>query len=373
MKYIVVSDIHLGHIRTPTSHIVTSFNKTVFTEKNKDLDVFFIAGDLFDRLLDFNSLDVREILKFLDTLLSYCTDNNIKLRVLEGTPSHDWQQPEVILKLNEMRKDKCDLKYHKVLDIEYIAEFNKHILYIPDEWSNCHTDIETQIKEKLQEHSISKVDIAILHGAFTYQAPIAKYAGFLYQEDYFLNLVRGYIHIGHYHTHTFFDRIIAQGSLDRLAHGEEESKGYVKVEGPNWTFIENPYAHVYRTINVVATTTINTLDKHINQLPKGSHVRLVLSKDHPINIAFQDVKLRYLDYHVRKLNKETLSESNEITYIALSEDLEMSDNYVLDKNIHNTLKNLVLSKYSLNQTEQNKFLGYISILENIVEVEEEAI
>lgn len=48
------------------------------------------------------------------------------------------------------------------------------------------------------------------------------------------------------------DRIIASGSLERLAHGEERPKGYVRVDGDEWHFIESP-DEVFKAINHVYT------------------------------------------------------------------------------------------------------------------------
>ena len=361
MLYAVTSDVHLGHPKTPTAHIIKSFKKHILNDHNKKLDVLFISGDLFDRLLDFNSKEVQIIISFFNYLLSYCVDNNILLRVLEGTPSHDWTQSQTLVKLNEIRDDKCDLRYHKVLDIEYIERIGKYVLYVPDEWTNSHDELEKQIQTKLIENNISQVDIAILHGQFKYQFAGKPYHGFHYKEEYFLNLVRGFIHVGHYHTYTYLDRIIANGSLERLAHGEEQPKGYVIVEDKRYSFIENPSAYIYKTLQVTAATTIERLDKQIQRYPKESYIRLLMSKDHPFNITFQELKLRYLDYHLKKQIKEHVSEDSSVTYILNDSDLEVDDKFVLDTNIHQLLVDIVQAKHSLNSVESGKMMGYISI------------
>lgn len=365
MRYIVSSDIHFGHLKTPTIHIINSFKTSILNEKNKDIDVLFISGDLFDRLLDLNSKEVQLIIEFFNYLLSYCVSNNIILRVLEGTPSHDWQQSQILVKLNEIRTHKCDLKYFKVLDIEYNTTINKHILYIPDEWSNSHEDIENQIQAKLNEYSITQVDIAILHGQFKYQFAGKPYHGFHYKEEYFLSLVKGFIHIGHYHMFSSLDRIIANGSLERLAHGEEAAKGYVLVNNDQYSFIENTSAYIYKTINIIATTTLERLDKQIGKYPIGSHIRLLLSKDHPFSITFNELKLRYLDYNLKKITKETLTENNSITYILNDDDIDFNEKFILEGNIYQTLINNISSKYTLDSLENSKFMNYISIFKEI--------
>lgn len=368
MKYANTSDNHLGHLKTPTAHIINSFKTTILTEGNKDLDILFIAGDLFDRLLDLNSKEVQLIIEFFNYLLTYCYVNNILLRILEGTPGHDWQQSTILVKLNEIRTNKCDLKYHKFLDIEYIERVDKYVLYIPDEWTSSHDELELQIQEKLNQYSITQVDIAIMHGQFKYQLAGKKYHGFYFKEEYFLNLVRGYIHVGHYHMFSKFDRIIANGSLERLAHGEEAPKGYVIVEDNNYTFIENKNAYTYATLNITNATTLDRLDKLISKFPINSYIRLLVSKEHEFNINFNELKLRYLDYHMKKIIKENISDSNSITYILdESDQLEVSDSFILDSNIHQTLLTNIKAKHELTNPEMGKLLGYVEIFKHVEE------
>lgn len=365
MKYIVTSDVHLGHLKTPTIHIINSFKNSILIEENKDIDILFIAGDLFDRLLDLNSKEVHFIIDFFNYLLNYCYSNDILLRVLEGTPSHDWQQSSTLVKLNDIRQHKCDLKYFKILDIEYIEKLNKYILYIPDEWTNSHTELENQIKEKLNYHSISQVDIAILHGQFKYQFAGKKYNGFYFKEEYFFNLVKDYIHIGHYHIFSKFDKIIANGSLERLAHGEESPKGYLLVNNDKSIFIENKNSYTYVTLNITNATTLERLDKLIAKHPSNSYIRLLLNKDHLFNINFNELKLRYIDYNLKKLIKEHISESNSVTYIISDEEIEVSDTFTIDTDIYNLLVNNITSKNTLNEIENIKFLKYVEVFKNL--------
>lgn len=368
MKYLVTSDIHLGSSKTPTKHIIESFKSSILIDSNKDIDVLFIAGDLFDQLLDLNSKEVQYIIEFFNYLLSYCTINNISLRVLEGTPGHDWKQSQILVKLNEIRNKKCDLIYHKTLDIEYIERINKYVLYIPDEWTNSHEELEKQISEKLQLMNIAKVDVAILHGQFAYQFAGKPYKGFHFKEEYFLNLVNEYIHIGHYHTFSTLDRIIANGSLERLAHGEEGPKGYVLVNDSKYTFIENTNSYIYKTINITPAYTLEKLDKIINSFHKNSHIRLLMSKEHSFNIIFPELKLRYMDYNLKKLIKENASEDSTVTYILNDSELELSEKFVLDGNIYQMLIDIVHSKHTLNSEENSKLLNYMNIFKEVESV-----
>lgn len=364
MKYIVTSDIHVGHRKTPTKHIIASFTDTILTEGNKDADVLFINGDLFDRLLYLNTPEAQLVIHFFHHLLGYCYDNQIILRVLEGTPSHDYFQSSILFKMNEIRKNKVNMKYFRTLDIEYMEEHNKHILYIPDEWCHDQTSLEKQINEKLSLLNITKVDMCMLHGAFKYQTKGMVTSAFSYDENYFLNLCKGFIHIGHHHTYNPMDRILPNGSLERLAHGEEEDKGYVIVQDDTYLFVKNPFSYIYKTILVTQKTTLASLDKQIFKYPKESYIRLQMKKDNEFNAIFQDLKVRYKDYFVKKLIKDDSSETNSVTYILSEDTLELSDNLTLDTNIKEALETIIMAKHVLTPSEQLKMNDYLQVFEN---------
>lgn len=358
MKYIVTSDIHLGHKKTPTQHIIQSFKTHILNDHNRDIDVLFIAGDLFDHLLYLNTKEAQQCVAFFHYLLDYCCMHEITLIILEGTPFHDWYQSNMVPKINEVRERKATVFYHRTLDIQYLPQFQKHILYIPDEWCKSQEDLEQQINAKLQEHGITKVDIAILHGQFRYQLQGRPSSVFCYDEAYFLSLVRERIHIGHYHTYSEFDRIIANGSLERLAHGEEQPKGYLKVCGPTASFIENPDAMSYVTIHITPKHTITQLDRQVKSLRKNSHVRLHVAQDHPFNVIFAELKVRYVDYHLTKKLHKDASESDCVAYITHDEAVDFSDHAFLETNIYDALMSNVHAKHTFNPQEQQLLEHY---------------
>lgn len=369
MRYIVTSDIHFGHKNTPTKHIIQSFTKAILTPANSNIDALFIAGDLFDHLLYLNTPEAQQVIQFFHRLLDYCYNNNIALKVLEGTPSHDWYQSSMLVKVNDVRQNKVNLTYIKVLDIEYCNQLNKHILYIPDEWCNSQEELDTQIRTKLAERNITQVDISILHGAFRYQAKGIPTSSFLYDETYFHTLTKGFIHIGHYHIHTRLDRIIANGSLERLSHGEEEPKGYAFVQDETFSFIENTNAYSYKTINITPTTDLSKLDKVINKLPHNSHVRLSMKPEHPFNTSFKDISLRYPDHNLKKLIKETPVNST-VTYILSEDNLELPSHSMLESNVYDSVMRSIEAKHSLNSNELIKLHHYAKTLQQATNQED---
>jgi len=342
VRYLVVSDIHFGHNNTPTLDIAQKLEKMIFNEK--DIDIIFIAGDLFDRLLDFNEPAAHEVIEFGNKLIVHCVKNKIVLRILEGTPSHDWKQSNIFEVINKNLNNACDFKYIQRLSIEYMEKFNLHILYIPDEWTHDHSDLERQIEVELNRHGISEVDIAILHGLFNFQ-DVSGNIPFKFKEDYFLKLVKHYIHVGHIHTHSYYDRIIAQGSFDRLRHGEEESKGYViaQIDTDNpkndlWVFRENFQAHIYKSITIGKKTSIERLKAKISKLPVGSYVRLIIDKDHPLYFSIDQIKNEFPLIHFSKKSNTKEEVKREVNFKKLDIVTETLTPESLEEKIMNEFK-----------------------------------
>ena len=76
----------------------------------------------------------------------------------------------------------------------------------------------------MKDLNIEQVDLAMMHGNFKYQLPMPSIH--MHTEEDYLSIVRYYICINHIHTASVYGRILAPGSFDRMAHGEEEDKGY---------------------------------------------------------------------------------------------------------------------------------------------------
>jgi len=303
IEYIVISDIHLGHNKTHTEKIVENLKK-YFKDNHqvfKKLDIIFIAGDIFDKLLTNGGEDHIRSMEWLTLLAMYCKHNDIKLRILEGTRSHDWNQSGVIAAMLNKLNMSIDFKYIDVLAIEEMADIDLSILYVPDEWNHAGSDTYTEVLELLKEHKLNKVDICIMHGQFNYQLPMISLES-SHDEDNYLDITNYYISIGHIHKHSVNGRILAQGSFDRLSHGEEEPKGAMWIHINKLTnhmefrFIENKYAVLYKTFNyetVNDTEIKKMMDRDISKLPHDTHVRLMINKDSLINKNKKEIKSLY--------------------------------------------------------------------------------
>lgn len=317
LRIIEFGDVHLGHPHTTTIEIITRLRECFSTIQWKSIDLVFIAGDVFDRLLHLPDLNVIEIRLWIVEFLTECQHHDVCVRVLEGTPSHDWKQSRLFTHLNEIAQIGADVLYFDYLTIEYLAKFDITVLYIPDEWKPECDDIWKEVTKTLKEHNLEKVDFTLMHGSFDYQLPPNVPAP-THNPHRYLSITRYLVFIGHVHKFSREDRIIAAGSFDRLCHGEEEAKGIIdaKVYKEGYfdiTFIENKQAKQYKTIDCTHLKVHHTLkhiERELKQLPPLSHVRIQASKDDAILVSLDTLRKKYPSiYFTTKVEKgEVLTE-----------------------------------------------------------------
>lgn len=311
LKIASISDVHLGHRQTPTAHIVRNLLAAFpDNEETGELDIIFIAGDLFDTVLPLPSEPVLEILPWMSRFLQMCAKRNIKVRVLEGTPSHDWKQSKLMEIINNgldpFTGDPgapvgADLEYLDTLCIRYMEDEDIHVLYVPDEWDEPDRTW-VQVQQLLLEHGLEKVDYAIMHGAFKYQLPSHVNVP-THNPERYLSITKYNVYIGHIHQFSIYDRIIAQGSFDRLSHGDESAKGHVRTiqehGKTSTTFIENTNALLYLTVDcrdLELSDALTHLANEIAPLPKGSHVRVFASPTDVILSTIGELGHKYPQY-----------------------------------------------------------------------------
>ena len=320
VRTLSISDLHLGHRNTPIDFMVENLY-TYFAENHKtfkNLDAIFFGGDITDRLLKPGSIEYITVLKFLSWIVKYCKTNNIILRILEGTPSHDWNQVrgfETVL--SEFIKD-IDFKYIDTLSIEYLDKLDMYILYIPDEHNTDAKVTYNEVKELMAELGIDKVDITIVHGQFHYQLPQVTLKISHNERDY-LDITRYYIGVAHIHTRMNYERIIGNGSFDRIAHNEEEPKGSILhtsfANGSSeHIFIPNRRAMIYKTLRYIEDDVSKLYKKvstDIKKIPKHSRVRIIVT-DKIINKVANYLVNEYPDYVITVTNAETKKTITEV-------------------------------------------------------------
>lgn len=359
LRYIVISDVHLGHRNNTTREIIKNLDLFFdnYKPRTDGLNLIVIAGDLFDTLLDLTGDQIHEIVIWMSRLMRYCVFNKVALRILEGTPSHDWMQSALFDTIEAIVKyQDIDYKYVKTLSIEIIEKWNCSVLYVPDEWHNDPLVTFAQIKDLLAQNHLQCVDIAIMHGQFTYQLPAAAIKAPRHNETAYLEIVKHFINIGHVHQFSTFERILAQGSFDRLCHGDEIPKGglYMVIR-PNghdeFFFLENKSAKIFKTINLPVKAfddLYGYLDKRIEQYPRQSFIRLKTKEKEALNAVMDQLRIRYAQYH---LSKDTASSDASLSQVMRLE-LDMttySPIVIRVENIEELLLQQITQKYSPDQ------------------------
>jgi len=355
IKYLVLSDIHLGNTRNKTENIVN--NLRLYLKEHhaliKQSNIIFLAGDIFDKLLMNSSKELVLATEWLTEVVMYCKHNSIKLRILEGTPSHDWEQAKMLTAVIMKLKLNLDYKYINTLDIEIMHDTGLTILYVPDEYKHNAMDTYNEVIKLMKEKNLLKVDIAIMHGAFKYQLPMIELES-SHDEELYLNLVEHYISIGHIHTSSVFKRILAEGSFDRLVHGEEEDKGGMLITiSPNdnsFKFLKNKHALTFKTFDyrgLTYDTVITSLDADIKKVPKGSHVRLFVDDDTSLVRAVKTFKNKYSDY-IFKIETKEKTKANEVN---IMEKVEHIDSFNIDRNNIKELLKIEIKKHNVDEKD----------------------
>ena len=355
-----LSDVHLGHSRTPTSHIVGNLN-TAFPDnlETKNLDIIFIAGDLFDQSLHFSDDDVTHIQRWITKLLVICEKYDIILRILEGTSLHDRKQSSNIVAINDSLDKRANVKHVSKLSIERIDKHDITVLYVPDEWSPDPNHTWKDVKTCLSKNGLKSVDFAIMHGMFEYQVPPGCPIE-AHKESRYESIVDKFIFIGHIHQSSQRRKICAPGSFDRLSHGDEGKKGYWKISidmvhnSNEITFIENKNPFIYHTINCVGLSFNTAIETITGSVPhtNGSFCRLLLRRTDATHAVAEWAKKNFptLRWSVKIIdNDERKNISNPITkYSTVSITIENIEDQVKNKldsmGVSEKIKTLAIAK-----------------------------
>ena len=259
-----VADIHLGHGRVPSIDTANDVRKWLFP-KLKDVDIMFVAGDFFDGDISMNSDDAKVIIDLIVDILTMCYDAGVILRILRGTYTHDRNQLSIWDRL--FKKTMIPVNFASVnrLEIEKMEKFGITVLYLPDNLPyKSKNDVLDAARTLLTVNNLKSVDYVVMHGEFDHM----NY-GFVNSNAYnaqdFAKICHGLILSGHIHKPLRHKNVIYAGSINRLAHNEEEAKGFWIVDGFKSTFIENKDATKFVTVDYRNENDFDILlEKHIN-------------------------------------------------------------------------------------------------------------
>lgn len=363
----IFSDIHLGHNRVRTEFILENLAKFWHNpDFLKTVDMIVIAGDLFDRLVYMNQTFVPIIDIFFIATFKFAKQYDVDFILLEGTPSHDRAQGKRLIALNtEIGNVHANVTYIDTLSIYYDTRRDKHYLFVPDEWHHDPKETFKQVEDLLRARKLDKVDFSYMHGNFTYQLPAIAKAP-THDEDSYLRITRYAIYIGHIHVRSKYERIYAQGSFDRISHGEESPKGFyygvLKGETYTSTFIKNVDAKTFITLDcreMDVDTAMRFIDTKVSDLREDSHVMLYVYEDSALNKASYLAAI-YPEYNWKIKTERSLKTG---TIESLERDLDYTPIYITPE----TITDLVRDDLHANGTDNDTLAIAVKELQSIIE------
>lgn len=295
------SDWHWLHRRISTNSLVEAVVELKQkVAQAKELDYIVVAGDAFDEAGALPDSDVATAIIGIKEILHLCRVKNIKLRVMEGTRSHDRGQSKLFKWLNPT-ENPTDLLY--IDTIELVMENDgSSWLYVPD---NIHEDPEVVwglVKEKLADNYMTNVDFIVTHGLYNHHTGLIP-GHHAHNPDDYLGICNLYIDNGHIHSKSIYkSRFITNGSAGRYNHGEEEPKGmffvHVDSDSPDKDivqFIENEAATYFAELDVSHMSledAMGHIEKHCH-LEETRFIKIVISKDLKDDGLYVHFKTKY--------------------------------------------------------------------------------
>lgn len=284
---LMVSDIHFGVKDVDQIEMSDAFIDTIFPVL-KETDILFINGDFFDDLVSFDNKQFDPIYETVLMTFHLCELHKIKLRVLQGTWSHDRNQLKRFNTIYKNNHFSFDYKFIDTIDLEEISfgERSLRFFFIPDDLPFKTSDeVVDVLKNKMIEKDWSFVDYGCMHGFFDFTFPknVSQENTLVFKESQF-PFVRKAIDVGHVHQHRISGKVFSNGSFDRLCHGDEDPKGCIRFfdyhDKYTATFIENKQAAIYNTLLIPDNANTEIISKIIDD-----HM-VKLSSKRKINIRF---------------------------------------------------------------------------------------
>lgn len=332
LRIVSLGDIHLGHHQTPTELIIRNLERYALNERTlKDVDLLVLTGDIYDRLLSNADANVRRINSWITRLLYLCARLQVAIRLVEGTPLHDRQQPHFFIDQAKDAKIPVDIHYATTLSIEHMERFGLTILYVPDKWRACTLQTWREVQALLEQEHLAQVDLAIMHGAFEYQLPSVVTEP-THDSDAYQAIVKHLILIGHVHEATHHGKILAAGSYDRTCHGDEIPKGAyditLRANGEyQVVWLENEGAKRYDTLECYGWTLPEVheqLQALLTTLPKGSAIRLRCQPGDPVVRGLDSLRQQYPDYEWSILADKDKSATKPTNILDTLKELDLS-------------------------------------------------
>jgi hypothetical protein len=292
VKGITIQDLHFGHKRTEEMYNELHIVKDYLNDN--EVHILNINGDYFDRKLVGTEPAIFFAVNFFSELIEICKRKNIKVRIIQGTRSHELNQLTTMFQ-HYLNDPKLDIKI--ILNVQEEDLMGMKVLYIPEEYP------ETGI-EYYKEFMAKEYNIIHGHGTWDFVSFIANSD---YQEnskvgmhsapvfnykDWAPTIKNGLAIFGHIHKRQSHKNVYYSGSFTSWGYGDRSDKGFtsyeIDTETNKWKFsyITNEKAPRYDVISVkelfkdVDINTISTEDiqKILNEeVGKTDNLRIDLA------------------------------------------------------------------------------------------------
>lgn len=323
----------------------------------RQLDLFIVAGDVFDMKEYLSSDSVKVFFLIMVDLLNLTKEYNTEFRFIEGTRTHDALQLSTLsIIFNQLIKND-KIKFIEEVSTENILGLD--ILYIPEEYV---TDSEMYYKEYFSNH----YDFIFGHGntdLMWYMKKDKKYkissAPVFNTEE--LCTIANYSYFGHFHYHTkggIDNRFKSIGPVSRWEFDKDGDCGLYYVEYDINTkiafenYVVNEYAPILSTVifNVKQNYELDVLNRKIKEkinpkLDSSDKVRLIVNIDTSLDtfIVMRDFILSAygnvdrLTLMMKLISPEVIEENNIVETKSIEESIEEKP-YLYNKSMHDEAK-----------------------------------
>ena len=292
IRGLAISDLHFGIKETDRLYdeLKKIFLKYV-KENGKEIDVIFINGDTFDKKLLMTDYASKAVIRFVNELLVLCKRFKIKVRMVKGTLTHDFNQ------LENFRHLELQYDFRIINTVETEELFpDFYVLYLPEEYMENADEYYQEFIDFIDDET--KYDIIVGHGTFDIvafesqkqeserllkNAPVFKFKEWA-------DRCWGMILFGHIHSRQFYkDKLYYSGSFTRWCHGEPAPKGFLDFTYDLETlehevkFVENYLAPSFLTVNIE-----DIYKEHDNLEDRVKAIKEFLEKNHTVRIKIND-------------------------------------------------------------------------------------
>lgn len=261
VKIVELNDLHFGG--PATFKMVEELNLFLDYIKDNEVDIVVFGGDYFDRKMSISDPLALAGFDFFKKVLNIVKEKNIKLRVIEGTQSHDMFQPRIFdtYILDENGNPMIDYKYFETIAVEEVLGLR--ILYIPEEYPINH-------EEYYKPYQEGQYDFIVSHGTWDFinfggmvdndrndlhTAPVLRAKDWMHALEHGI-CVSGHIHGRHIYKKKNVDKIIYPSAFTAWSFDQISPRGFISLEiNPethkiSYQLIENTASPKFATLNV---------------------------------------------------------------------------------------------------------------------------